>query len=118
MKWETIEYTKPNGVAPVIEYLQSLSPKHETKVLRSIQLLEEFGPEIGMPHVRHLNDGIYELRTSFSSNIFRTLFFHWHENKLVLTHGFTKKTQKTPAREIRRAEMYRRDYLERKGDKE
>lgn len=117
MNWETIEYIKPNGEVPIVEYLQTLTPKHEAKVLRSIQLLENFGPKIGMPHVRPLEDGIYELRTQFSSNIFRTLFFHWHDNKLVLTHGFTKKTQKTPPQEIERAKQYRDDYLERKGDK-
>ncbi|HHW39361.1 MAG TPA: type II toxin-antitoxin system RelE/ParE family toxin [Bacillales bacterium] len=117
MKWETIEYMKPNGEIPIVDYLQSLPPKHEAKVVRSIQLLEEFGPEIGMPHVRTLDDGIFELRTKFSSNIFRSLFFHWYDNKLVLTHGFTKKTQKTPTQEIDRAKRYREDFIQRKGDK-
>lgn len=115
--WETIEYIKPNGDRPVDEYLNSLSTKHEAKVLRSIAILEEFGPQVGMPHVSYLNGGIYELRTKFSSNIFRTLFFHYQNGKLILLHGFTKKQQKTPQNEIIRAKGYRDDFLtrERKG---
>lgn len=116
MKWETQEYVRKNGRSPIRDYLSSLSTRHRVKVLRSIQLLEEFGPDLGMPHVRHLEDGIFELRTQFGNNIFRTIFFHWYENKLVLTHGFTKKTQKTPRSEIEKAKMYRADFLKRKGE--
>ncbi|EJB2513399.1 type II toxin-antitoxin system RelE/ParE family toxin, partial [Listeria monocytogenes] len=38
--------------------------------------------------------------------------------KYIITHGFTKKTQKTPAREITKSKEYRKDYLERKGEKD
>ena|SRR5690625_709046 len=111
--WETIEYIKENGEIPVDQYLESLPVKHEAKVLRSMGLLEGHGPTIGMPHVSHLEDGIYELRTKFSTNIFRVLFFHYQDGKLILLHGFTKKTQKTPRREIIRAKAYRNDFLRR-----
>jgi|SRR5690625_2010783 len=112
--WETLEYIKPNGEVPIEQYLNSLPTKHEAKVLRSISLLEKYGPPIGMPHVRHLEDGIYELRTIFSSNIFRTCFFHYLDGQLILLHGFTKKQQKTPRREIERAKSYRDDFLQHK----
>lgn len=114
--WETIEYTKENGETPVDEFMDELNTKEEAKVLRSIALLEEFGLIIGMPHVRHLDDGIYELRTKFSSNIFRVTIFHWYKDKIVLLHGFKKKTQKTPPREIKRAKEYREDFLKQKGE--
>lgn len=115
--WETIVYERSNGEVPMDDFLNSLSPKHEIKVMRSIQLLEEFGPAIGQPHVLLIGNGIYELRTKFSSNIFRTFFFHFEENKLVLLHGFTKKTQKTPRREIERAKKYKEDFTSRRDRK-
>lgn len=96
---------------PIDQYLNTLPNKHEAKILRSIGLLEKFGPRMGMPHVRHLEDGIYELRTVFARNIFRTLFFHYRDGELILLHGFTKKAQRTPRREITRAKRYRDDFL-------
>lgn len=109
--WQTIEYVKENGEVPIDKYLDSLPEKHEAKLMRSIQILEEFGPGVGMPHVRHLENDVYELRTIFASNIFRTLFFHYKHGKLILLHGFTKKQQKTPRKEIERAKRYQTDFL-------
>lgn len=53
-----------------------------------------------MPFSRHLDDGIFELRTVQGSDITRVLYFFVAGGEIVLTHGFVKKTQKTPAREI------------------
>lgn len=113
MEWEILEYKKPNGRSPVREFLSSLNAKHRAKVLRNVQLLKEFGLELGMPYTRHLEEGIWELRTQESGNISRVLLFHWYENRLVFTHGFIKKTQKTPREEIEKAKRYRSDFLER-----
>lgn len=109
--WKIIAYTKRNGQVPMDDFLNTLNPKQEAKVLRSIQLLEEFGPSMGMPHVKFLGDGIYELRTQLASDIFRTTLFHYQDQQIVLLHGFKKKTQKTPPREIRKAKAYRNDFL-------
>lgn len=111
MEWEVDFYTKENGEVPVEEFLDSLSDKEEAKVLRTIQLLEEFGIALKGPHCDYLGDGIYELRTKISTNIFRVLYFHFENGKFVLTHGFTKKTQKTPPREKKMAISYRDEYL-------
>lgn len=116
-KWETIEYTKTNGESPVRNYLDSLYPKDRAKVLRTIGLLENFGMGLPGPHKDYLEDGIYELRTKLSSNIYRVTFFHYQARELVLLHGFTKKTQKTPKREIEKAKIYRDDYLDQKRRK-
>lgn len=109
--WDTVSYIKDNGEDPVREFLDSLNLKEKAKVLRSIQLLEEYGMELKGPHKSYLEDGIYELRTQLSSNIFRITLFHFQDNKIILLHGFRKKTQKTPPQEIRRAKKYRDDYL-------
>lgn len=116
-QWETVPYIKANGEKPVSIFLDSLYPKEKAKVLRSIQLLEEFGMNLKGPHKDYLDDGIHELRTKLASNIFRVTLFHVEGNKIVLLHGFQKKTQKTPPREIARAKQYRDDYLkQQRGD--
>jgi len=116
MEWDVDFYEKENGEVPVGEFLSSLTFKDRAKVLRSIQLLEEFGIELKGPHCDHLGDGIYELRAKVSSNIQRVLYFHYENGRFILTHGFTKKTQKTPPREIDLAKKYRADFLKRKKE--
>ncbi|WP_336605183.1 type II toxin-antitoxin system RelE/ParE family toxin [Sulfoacidibacillus ferrooxidans] len=95
-----------------MEWLDSLHDKHTAKVLRSMDLLEEFGPGIGMPHVENITENIRCLRTKQGSNIFRVLFFTLVDQRLILLSGFTKKTPKTPPAEIERAIGYRNDFLE------
>ena len=59
--------------------------------------------------------GIFELRAKVGTDISRVLYFFYYEGRIVLTHGFIKKTQRTPAGEIETAKKYRRDYIERHG---
>ena len=60
-------------------------------------------------------DDIWECRTKLGSNIYR-IFAFFDQNTVILTHGIIKKSQKTPANEITRAERYKQDYLNRRGD--
>lgn len=66
-----------------------------------------------MPFSRHLEDGIFELRTPQGSNITRVLYFFVVGERAILTHGFVKKTQRTPPREIERAKKARDDWRQR-----
>jgi len=63
--------------------------------------------------VRHIEDGIYELRTEYEGNIFRTFFIFDEDTVVVLFNGFKKKTQKTPKSEIEKAKQIRKAYYER-----
>jgi phage-related protein len=58
-------------------------------------------------------EGIWECRIQFGSNAYR-IFCFFTNNSVVLTHGFAKKSQKTPADEIERAEASRRNFLRRR----
>ncbi len=60
---------------------------------------------------------IWECRIQFGSNIYRVFCFFDGHAVVILTHGLEKKSMKTPKQEIDRAEVYRRDYLNRKGKK-
>lgn len=59
-------------------------------------------------------EDIWEVRVNFRLNTYRILCFFATGNRLILTHGLMKQTQKTPQREIARAENYRKDYLSRR----
>ena len=62
--------------------------------------------------VRHIRDGLYELRTEYNGNIYR-VFFIFDEGKIVvLFNGFQKKTQKTPSGEITKALKIKEEYYE------
>ena len=106
-------YKLPSGSIPARDYLDSLDKGLRSKTLRTISFLEERGHLIGAPDSKHLEDGIFELRTTMGDNTGRVLFFFCVGDKAVLTHGFKKKTQRTPRREIEKAKRYRTDYFAR-----
>ena len=112
---EIVFYDTADGKCPVEDFLQSLEPKMQAKMLRTIDLLETNGTELRMPYSRSLRDGIFELRAKQGSNITRVLYFFFIGNKAVLTNGFTRKTQETPLSEITLAVKYRKDYERRYG---
>lgn len=63
---------------------------------------------------KHIEDGIYEIRIESGSDIYR-IFSFFDEGKLViLLHGFTKKSQKLPRKEIEKAFKLRSEYYEQK----
>ncbi len=80
-------------------------------MLRTIFLLKENGSDLREPYSKYLGDGIFELRAKVSTDITRVLYFFVSGRKAILTHGFIKKTQKTPPSEISRAKRYRTNYL-------
>ena len=117
MNFEIEFFETDNGDCPVISFLDELNVKLRAKTLRMIELLKENGNLLGMPYSRHLDDGIFELRTKQGSDITRVLYFFFVGQKIVMTNGFIKKTEKTPKSEIEIAKKYRDMYLERnEGD--
>ncbi|MBS5450044.1 MAG: type II toxin-antitoxin system RelE/ParE family toxin [Coriobacteriia bacterium] len=110
---EVVFYEDTDGHQPVRVFLDALDAKMRAKVLGRIELLEELGAHLTMPYARHLGNGIYELRTVLGSNITRVLYFFMMGDRAVLTHGFVKKTQKTPRSELERAEQLRKDWMNR-----
>ncbi len=60
----------------------------------------QFGWPVGMPLVRSMPHGMWEMRSSLPSRREARLIFAASENSIVVLHGFIKKTQKTPPGEI------------------
>ena len=113
--FEVIFYRKENGEEPAKDFLTNLEPKMRAKIARAISRLEKNGTELREPFSKHLEDGIFELRATFSSNISRVLYFFFTGRTAILTNGFIKKTQKTPRQEIEKAKRYRDDYINRRN---
>ena len=107
-------YKSINGASPVEEFLETLDDKQARKVLWVLRLVRELDL-IPMNYFSKLvnTDNIWEVRVHYGGNIFRLLGF-FDDAKLILTHGFQKKTQKTPKQYIELAESRNRDYLSRK----
>ena len=110
-------YQLSNGREPAKEFLMGLEVKIRAKMADTISLLQDNGYELREPYSKHLTDGIFELRAKVGSNATRVLYFFYVNRHIILTNGFVKKTQKTPAGEIEKAKRYRADYLEKQGGK-
>lgn len=87
--------------------------KHHAKALRDIDVLEKYGTALTEPHVKHIQGKLWELRIKSASDISRIFYFIPVGNDIVLLHGFVKKKQKTPNREIETANTYLEDYQRR-----
>ena len=83
--FQVLFYDRPDGKEPAKEFLLSLDKKMRAKMLQA---------QVG-------------------SDISRVLYFFFIGRKIILTNGFIKKTQKTPAADIERAKQYRAEFLRR-----
>ena len=62
-----------------------------------------FGPNLGMPHTRSMDKGLFEMRLKATEGIARVFFFTQTGQRMAMLHQFVKKSQKTPAKEIKLA---------------
>ena len=76
-----------------------------TRVIRDIQLVPE-------KYLKHMEEGIFEIRVSSGNNIFRIFCFFDEGQLVILLNGFQKKTQKTPTQELERAKKLKKQYYE------
>jgi phage-related protein len=89
----------------VEKFIDSLDVKKKARTYKTIDLLQEFGHELGMPYSRHMRDGLLELRIRGKREI-RILYCFYTDSVLLLS-AFIKKTQATPSKEIELARSRR-----------
>lgn len=82
-------------------FIKTLDPKVQSEVYRKIDLLIKFGSLLRMPSSRAISDGLFELR--IRSKVQVRIFFCFFQGSACLLHGFVKKTQKTPAQDLKMA---------------
>ena len=112
-RFEVEYFEKEDGTYPAKEFILSQDVKMRAKLFRLLELLEEKGNTLREPYSKSLDDGIFEIRAKQGSNITRVLYFFYIGNKIILTNGFIKKSQKTPPSEIDLAKKYRAEYEKR-----
>ncbi|HEV3317918.1 MAG TPA: type II toxin-antitoxin system RelE/ParE family toxin [Candidatus Angelobacter sp.] len=98
---QAVFYRTEAGGEPVREWLKSLPIREDRKRIGEDIRTVEFGWPVGMPVCRSVGGGIYEVRSDLAHNrIARVLFYFDKNSRMVLLHGFIKKTQKTPKEDL------------------
>ena len=92
-------YRTEAGRSPVLDGLRSLD-KEDRRAIGLDLMWVEFGWPIGRPLMGSLKDGLWEVRSSLPSRRIARLILCFHDQILVVLHGFIKKTQKTPADDL------------------
>lgn len=91
--------------------MNELQSKQAQKVAWTLRAVEMLNPVPAVYLQKLVNtDDLWEVRVSFAGNIFRLLGWFQVDGKLMLAHGFTKKTQATPVQEIATTEARKREY--------
>jgi phage-related protein len=99
-------YQTEAGNEPVREWLRSL-PKEERQAIAVDVRKTEYGWPLGMPTCKSLGDGLYEVRTDLEDRIARVVFC-MAVQRMVLLHGFIKKTEQTAKAELDTARQRKR----------
>lgn len=92
-------YRSATGREPVLEWLRGLDMEDRRAIGLDLMRVQ-FGWPIGMPLVRSLKDGLWEVRSALPGQKTARLILCFHQKTLIVLHGFIKKTQKTPAEEL------------------
>ena len=77
--------------------------------LRLVGLMEAHGADLRMPHSRSMGQGLFELRCRGADGIGRAFYWTVTGHRIVILHGFIKKTQRTPRRELSTARQRQRE---------
>ena len=111
-QWKIEFYQSQNGNPVVYDWFLDQEPKVKARFAQIFDLLQDKGISVGMPYVRPIvKTKLYEIRVEQSTNIYRIFYFAYTGRRFILLHGFQKKTQKTPKKEIELAETRRKEFL-------
>lgn len=99
-KWKIEFYKTTNKKSPVEEFILTLEEDTQNRVVDVLNLLKEFGINLGLPHVKKLTGtSLWELRILGANNI-RFFYIAKTGKTFLFLHGFQKKKQKTDKKEI------------------
>jgi len=109
-------YQTDFGDSPVEEFLTGLQPQVRAKVVRTLELLRTL-PVIPGKFWQKMKgaENLWEVRVEYGGNIFRILAATAKGNRVILLHGFQKKSQKTPRQDMEIAAQRQKRYFQRQG---
>lgn len=108
-------YKTKDGFCPVLDFLDSLPGKAAQKVTWTLRLIKNI-EKVPITYLKKLSgrkEDIWEIRTILGSNTYRLLCFWDNDSLIIVTHGFIKKTNKIPAKQIETAIRYKNEYFRR-----
>ncbi len=95
-KIRAVFYKSKSGKEPVREWLKADVNEKDRKIIGGAIATGEYGWPVGMPVCRPLSGGLYEVRCSLTGKRIARVLFCLEGGRMILLHGFIKKTQKTP----------------------
>jgi phage-related protein len=99
MDWQIKYYN-----AKLEEKILNLPTGLLARYLRLTDLMLEYGSNLGLPHTKPIEKGLFELRVKSKEGIARVFFCTKIGKKIIMLHSFIKKSQKTPKKEIKKAQ--------------
>ncbi len=117
-EWIVEFYVGPSGTRPVNEFIEGLDAKAKARLIGAIERLRVLNVNAKEPLVRHIEGKLCELRRESDTSIYRLIYFFFTGRRVVFLHGFQKKTQKTPRREIETALRRMNDFMQHEEAKE
>lgn len=115
-KWTTEFYISEDGESPIEEFLDSLDPKTLARFRWSMEQLRIRNVKAREPLVKQLEGKLWEIREESNTNIYRIIYFFFTGQRIVFLHGFQKKSQKTPAKELAIARKRHEDFVRREKE--
>ncbi|MEK7214448.1 MAG: type II toxin-antitoxin system RelE/ParE family toxin [Chloroflexota bacterium] len=113
--WKYEFYEEANGVVPVAEFLDTLDRKTLARFRWSLDQLRLQNVGARFPLVRHVDGDLWEPREESATNIYRIIYFFFSGRRIILLHGFQKKGQKLPPRELAVARSRFQRFIQREG---
>lgn len=92
----TLEFFAPEVKADILAWPSGI----RASFFRIAGRMKEFGPDLGLPYTRAMGGGLFEIRAQGAEGIGRVFFCTLVGQRIVILHGFIKKTQATPKREL------------------
>ena len=105
MQW-TVTFHSDNVESEIL----AMSDGFLSRFVRYAERMEIYGPDLGMPHTRAMGEGLFELRLKAAEGIARVFYCTVVNRKIVVLHSITKKTDKTPPREIKVARQRMKEH--------
>ena len=110
---KVLYYTTFTGENPFGRFLDSLSERQQRKILRILTTIGAYGLTSAIPHIKKLRGTpLWEIRILGQDNI-RVLYAVLVNDSILILHGFSKKSQKTPTKEIKTAIDRLNDWFDR-----
>ncbi len=113
---EIIFYETDSGDKPVEEFLSGMQPAVRAKLVRTLELLRTL-PVVPAKFWQKMigSHNLWEVRAEYAGNIYRVLATTAKGNKVILLHGFQKKSKKTPLSDMEIAQQRQKRYFQRHG---